>query len=226
MILGLGAIVAVIAFVSSVSGSGVFDRYATITPSKVAKTTSTERGNSLSYIPTQFVRYPLGNGLGHHRSRLRLRRQSVRRTSNGESEPGFLLSELGIPGLVVVYGFMLTLLSLGIARIRRFDPEARVYVAALLAGFVGLLVAGVAGATTATAPAAPYTWFAGGVLAYWLTKGVRNGGRSARRARRARTGGAGGLTPLRPRSSLCLRSLSCAGSVAPRHRPPERRFRP
>ena len=174
VILGLGAIVAVIAFVSSVSGSGVFDRYATITPNKVANTTSAERGSSLSYIPTQFVRYPLGNGLGTTGPASGF--QGIRKaTSNGESEPGFLLSELGIPGLIVVYGFMLTLLSLGIARIRRFDPEARVYIAALLAGFVGLLVAGVAGATTATAPAAPYTWFAGGVLAYWLTKGAQRG---------------------------------------------------
>ena len=123
-------------------------------------------------------------------------------TSNGESEPGFLLSELGIPGLVVVYGFMLTLLSLGIARIRRFDPEVRVYIAALLAGFVGLLVAGVAGPTTATAPAAPYTWFAGGVLAYWLTKGYATRTKCGR-ARRARTGGAGGLSPAAAGSSLC-----------------------
>ena len=58
VMLGLAAIVGVIAFMSSVSGSGVFDRYATITPNKVARTTGADRGNSLSDIPTQFSATP------------------------------------------------------------------------------------------------------------------------------------------------------------------------
>ena len=78
------------------------------------------------------------------------------------------MSELGIPGLLVYLGFNLRLLYLGATRIRRLDPEARSFVAALLAGIVGLLVIGVSTATTATSPMAAYLWFAGGALAYWL----------------------------------------------------------
>ena len=89
--------------------------------------------------------------------------------SNGETEPGFLISELGIPGLVVYYGFNLTLLTLGVRRIRRLDPETRMFVAALLAGLAGLLVIGISAATTATSPSAAYLWFAAGALAYWLS---------------------------------------------------------
>ena len=172
VLLGLGVIVGVVAYISSVSGAGVFDRYATITPSKLASTTNQDRGESISAIPGLFVHYPLGDGLG-----------SVGPASgfagggasggNGETEPGFLLSELGIPGLVVLYGFMLYLLFLGVTRIRQIDPDTRIFVAALLAGLVAILVMGISTTTSATSPLSPYLWFAGGALSYWLTTGAR-----------------------------------------------------
>jgi hypothetical protein len=56
-----------------------------------------------------------------------------------------------------------------VARIRRLDPETRMFVGALLAGLIGLLIVGASAATTATSPSAPFLWFASGALAYWLT---------------------------------------------------------
>jgi hypothetical protein len=173
VLLGLGAIIAVFAFVGSVSGSGVFDRYLTITPSSVVASTAAERGNSLADIPRFITRYPLGNGLGSVGPASNFA-GGGNSGSNGETEPTFLLSELGIPGLIVVYGFTLHLLFLGTRRIRLLDTETRSYVAALLAGIAALLIVGVSAATTATSPGSPYLWFVGGALSYWLTTGVKS----------------------------------------------------
>ena len=172
VVLGLAAVVVVVAYISSVSGAGVFDRYETITPGKLASTTSQDRGASFATIPGLIVRHPLGNGLGSAGPAAGFA-GGGNTGSNGETEPGFLLSELGIPGLVVVYGFMLHLLFLGVVRVRHLDPDTRIFVAALLAGIVGLLILGISSTTTATSPESPYLWFAGGALSYWLTTRVR-----------------------------------------------------
>jgi hypothetical protein len=165
--LGLAVVIGVVAYVSSISGAGVFDRYATITPSKLASTTSQSRGSSFAAIPGLFVHDPLGGGLASVGPATGFAGGTYS-GGNGETEPGFLLSDLGIPGLLVVYGFMLHLLILGVTRIRRLDSDTRMLVAALLAGIAGLLILGISGATTATSPESAYLWFTGGALAYWL----------------------------------------------------------
>jgi hypothetical protein len=164
----IAVIAAVIAFVGSSGGSGVFERYLTLTPSKLIASTNQSRGRSFSAIPYLLQHHPLGNGLGGVGPAAGFAGGGSS-GSNGETEPGFLISELGIPGLLVYYGFNLTLVVLGVARIRRLDPETRMFVGALLAGLIGLLIVGASAATTATSPSAPFLWFASGALAYWLT---------------------------------------------------------
>ncbi len=167
VIMGLVALVAVVAYISSVAGAGVFDRYATITPSKIAATTNADRGGSLDLIPTFFTRYPLGNGLGSSGPAAQFA-GGGNTGSNAETEPTFLLSELGIPGLLLVAGFYLRILWLGVTRVRRLDPDTRIFVAALLTGFFAMATMWIASTTTDTSPYAPYTWFAAGALSYWL----------------------------------------------------------
>ncbi len=166
-VVGVVAIVAVVAFVGSSGGAGVFDRYLTLTPSKIVSTTGAARGSSLSQIPGLIADHPLGNGLGSTGPASEFA-GGGNAGSNGETEPSFLVSELGIPGLVVYYGFNLTLIFLGLTRIKRLEPGERLLVAALLAGLIGLLVIGISTATTATSPSAAYLWLASGALAYWL----------------------------------------------------------
>ena len=168
LILAIVVIGGVFAYISSVSGAGVFARYATITPAQLASTTGKARGPSFAAIPQLITHHPLGFGLGSVGPAASFA-GGGNVGGNGETEPGFLVSELGIPGLLVVYGFNLRLLFLGVTRARRLEPETRTYVAALLAGLVGLLLLGVSSATTATSPASAYLWFAGGALSYWLT---------------------------------------------------------
>ncbi|MGA2009365.1 MAG: hypothetical protein ABSH51_02350 [Solirubrobacteraceae bacterium] len=181
VVFGLAALVAVVAYISSVAGAGVFDRYATITPSKIAATTNADRGSSLSLIPTFFTKYPLGNGLGSSGPAAEFA-GGGNTGSNAETEPTFLLSELGIPGLLLVAGFYLRLLWLGVTRVRRLEPDTRIFVAALLAGFFALATMWVASTTTDTSPYAPYTWFAGGALSYWLVTHLQRDETPRRRA--------------------------------------------
>lgn len=167
LLVGIAVVAGVIAYVADTSGSGVFDRYKTISPDKVSSTTSDDRGKSIDRIPGFFVDYPLGNGLGFVGPAAGFAGGGGE-GSDGETEPTFLLSELGIPGLLVVLGFQLHLLWLGVTRIRRLDGEERMFVAALLSGLVGISVVWISAATTANAPFAPFLWLAGGALSYWL----------------------------------------------------------
>jgi hypothetical protein len=173
VVLGLAALVGVVLYVGSISGAGVFDRYLTITPANLTSTTNQVRGSSFAAIPRLIVHHPLGAGLGSVGPGAGFA-AGANTGGNGETEPGFLITELGIPGLLIIYGFNLHLLYLGVTRIRHLDPELRTLVAALLAGIVALLVVGISAATTATSPASPFLWFAGGALSYWLTTGVRS----------------------------------------------------
>jgi hypothetical protein len=173
VILGLVAIVGVVAYIGSVSGAGVFERYLTITPGRLASALNENRGISLAAIPKLASQDPLGNGLGSSGPASGFA-GGGNAGSNSETEPGFLISELGVPGLLVVYGFMLHLLFLGVTRIRRLDSETRILVAALLAGLAGLLILGISSSTTATPPGSAFLWLAGGALSYWLVTAVRS----------------------------------------------------
>jgi O-antigen ligase len=173
VIVGLVTIVAVVAYIGSVSGAGVFQRYLTITPGKLVSALSENRGQSIAAIPQLATHHPLGNGLGSVGPASGFA-GGGNAGSNGETEPGFLLSEMGIPGLLVVYGFMFHLLYLGVTRIRRLESETRILVSALLAGLVGLLILGISSSTTATPPGSAFLWLTGGVLSYWLVTAMRD----------------------------------------------------
>jgi hypothetical protein len=182
LILGLGAIVGVVAFVASSSGSSVFSRYATVTPGKLISTTGTDRGGSYDAIPKLITRHPLGTGLGSVGPAATFAGGGKTSAANGETQMGYLLSELGIPGLIVFYGLNAYLLYLGLTRLRRLDPETRTYIAALLASLIGLLALGLTSATSATSPEAPYFWFAAGALSYWLITALGPGRARGQRA--------------------------------------------
>jgi hypothetical protein len=172
VIVGLAVILGVVAYIGSVSGSSVFQRYLTITPSKLTATTSEDRGSSFDAIPKLIIDHPLGDGLGSSGPAAGFA-GGGNAGANGETQPGFLLSETGIPGLIIFYGFNVNLLLLAVRRTRYLDPSVRPLIAAVLAGFVALLIVGITANTSAISPNAPFLWFGGGTLAYWLTEGFR-----------------------------------------------------
>lgn len=188
VLLGIGITIATISLVAGNSSSGVFDRYKTIAPTSLVATTQASRGTSIAEIPHYVRDHPLGGGLGFVGPAAHLADLSERqlRGLNGETSPTFLLSELGVAGLVFMLALNLRLLLGAATRVRRMDAETRILVSGVVSGIAGMFAMWPASPTTVTSPTAPYFWFATGVLAYWLT--TPSAGRGRRRSR------GGGLT--------------------------------
>lgn len=170
VLLGIALTWGAVSVVSS-DGSGVFDRYKTITPSELAATTQQSRGKSLARIPGMITTHPLGAGIGFVGPAGGLLSDKQTKSTdvvNGETGPTFLLSELGIPGLVTLLGFTFVLLLSAARWVRRMQGEQRVLLAGVAAGIAGILTTWVSGASMAVSPSSPYFWFAAGILAYWL----------------------------------------------------------
>jgi hypothetical protein len=162
--------VAVIVPLLGSSASGSFDRYRTITPAKLLSTTSDSRGVSIAQIPKLIADHPMGVGIGFAGPAAGFG-GAVKgdRQSNGETGPTYLLSELGVGGLVILLGLNLSLLALALRRVRHIpDPELRGYLAAFGAILAGLLAAWTSSVPMAISPTAPFFWVAAGALSYWL----------------------------------------------------------
>jgi len=166
-VVGYGAI----NFIAGSAATDPFTRYSTVSPSQLFSSIKQDRGQSLSAVPNYFSETPLGVGLGRSgpaAGLLGARGDAATTTANSETEFNYLLSELGIPGLVVLLGFTLVVLAASFSAIRRLpDRETRMLLAAVAAPLVAILVTWISTSTSATTPLAPYMWFASGVIAYW-----------------------------------------------------------
>jgi hypothetical protein len=207
MALALAVLVtyASVSILVSNSGEGSF-RYESIAPSKAAGTTYEYRRGTLARVPDYIRDFPLGAGIGSKGPASSVDGgYTAGRSLNAESQPTFLLIEAGLPGLLVMLGFTLTLIGVSMRRIRRLgDPELRLLLAAVAAPLLAMFATWVVGVSTATTPGAPYLWFAAGILAYWLM-----GHREAHRP------------SLPPRAALVTPPPSPPRSPAAPVRPPE-----
>lgn len=185
VLLGIGITLATIALIGSSSDSGVFDRYKTISPKSLVATTQSSRGASIAEIPRYIVSHPLGGGLGFvgPAAHLADEAERQRRGLDGETSPTFLVSELGVAGLIFMLAFNVRLLLSAATRLGRMDAETRILVSGVVAGLAGMLAMWPASSTTVTSPTAPYFWFAAGVLGFWLTQPIARRGPPARRRR-------------------------------------------
>jgi hypothetical protein len=158
----------VVGLVTASSDSGLFDRYRTVAPSQVVQTTYDYRRDTIALIPEYLREFPLGAGLGSVGPGASF--GSARRSNlNGESEWTFLIVELGIPGLVVLFTFVTTVLLRVLTRMRTlYAGDDRVVLAALAAPLFALFLLWSIGTVTATSPSAPFLWAVSGALAWWL----------------------------------------------------------
>ena len=86
-----------------------------------------------------------------------------------------------LTGLLLLVGFTIRLLVLGLTRLRRIaDPELRTLLAGIISPLFGILALYVGGPATTSSPLAPYLWFVAGIMAYWLISrpDLRLGGRA------------------------------------------------
>jgi hypothetical protein len=166
LVIGYGTI----SLLSSGSEKGTFDRYESInSPGKALSTAFNYRRDTISKIPDYAVHIPLGAGIGSKGPAGSVAGGGSGSKYDGESEPTFLLIEVGLPGLLVMLGFNLALFALSIRWIRKIgDRETRILLTAVAAPLFAIFSTWFVGVSTATTPCSPYLWFAAGILSFWL----------------------------------------------------------
>jgi hypothetical protein len=180
-VIGLAGYGVVSAFVSSSS-----NRYSTIAPSKVLGAAISSRQGALALIPTYIADYPLGAGIGSvgPAAASAIGGSALGRGLSGEDEMVFLLVETGIPGLLVMVAFTITVIGAGLRLRRMADPQLQRYLMALTAALISLLAVWFVGPVTSDSPTSPFIWLSAGCLAYWY--GEFRAGRLQMRTRVAR----------------------------------------
>jgi hypothetical protein len=168
----------------SAEGSGVFSRYASISPSNAGSTTVNYREKTILQIPRYIEDAPFGVGLATvgagagfgGKNEVELEGHGV----TGESQYNFVTLELGVLGLILWVALTTKVILLAARRLRRIaDIELRVYLVAPFAAFIAFTLAGFGGATTPSAVFGPFFWFATGIAAYWFAGPGRTASTSA-----------------------------------------------
>ena len=182
-LLGLVIYFGITSVFQSVTSSS--NRYSSIAPTKVISTTISYRGATLSVIPTYLVDYPFGDGIGSTGPAGGSSfGGSVASSLNAESEPNFLIIEVGIPGLLAMCALMFSAIGIGVRLRSVADRRLQFALAAITAVLISVLASWVVGIDTANSPTSPFMWLAFGTLAYWY--GEMRAGRVAVRPRRIR----------------------------------------
>lgn len=161
------------ALVVSAEGSAIFSRYSSIAPESAAESTTNYKEISLSQIPNDIANDPFGFGLGTAGAASGFGgKTTVTLEGHGfssETEFNFIVNELGLPGLLMFVGLILTLASLVLRRLPRIaDVDMRIGLAAVFSSVTGLVIMGFAGAFTAGQGGGSYFWLAAGIAAFWL----------------------------------------------------------
>jgi hypothetical protein len=151
-------------------GSGAFARYGSIV---TGEDSDNNKLPGLTRVPNQLIKAPFGVGLGVAGAAAGFGGTASEalngKAVNAETQYNFLVDELGFPGLLLWVGFAITLVVLAGTRLTLVrDPELRIYIAALLAAFLALLIIGFYGPTLTSAALGPFFWFFGGIVAYWF----------------------------------------------------------
>lgn len=162
-----------LAVVQAITGDGADGpafRYAGLGGSSIIQTTEEARGKSIRSIPSTMAEYPLGAGLAVAGPASKTPGATeLTGTVDAETQFSFMTLETGVLGMLVVVGFTLALLGLGVTRCRHEpEKEARILLAAIIAPIAGMLALYLPSALTATTPGGPYLWAVGGIVSYWL----------------------------------------------------------
>jgi hypothetical protein len=160
------------AILVSYEGSATFSRYTELAPGNVAEAKDT-KANEVSHIPSQLLAAPFGVGLGTVGASAGfggIQKELLEgHSTGGESQYKFVIDELGLPGLVLWVGLLVTVLALALPHLRRVvDFELRMELAALASPLIAMAIMGFSGPVMSSAALGPFYWFVAGVVAYWF----------------------------------------------------------
>jgi hypothetical protein len=171
---------ATVSFVTQEVGSETFTRYGDITPDRALTTAFDYRSDTFAKFPDYVREYPFGAGLGTAGPAAGALGSALVDDLDTESQPNFLLIELGVAGVIIFLGLSIKLMALVVRRTRTVgDMQLRGLLAGIAAPLFAIFATGWVGATSSAAPSAPYFWFAAGVLAYWLAPNPDRAARGA-----------------------------------------------
>ena len=203
-VLVLAGVIAASAFVveglAATTGTSQL-RYSGLGPTGIFQTESTARGSSLAVIPYNLATYPFGAGVGTVGPSATApgASQTTQNQPDAETAFSYLTEEIGIPGMIVVLGFVLRLLALGLIRCRREpDPEARLLLAAVIAPLAAILAMSFSGPWPPVVPPGPYLYAAAGIISYWLVALPRSAPLAAGCGQRSATASESGRPAARP----------------------------
>lgn len=159
------SVLAGVAFVGaqSLSGGIIGTRYADTARNPLAKFQH-DRGDNVTALFRFAKSYPLGAGYQMELGRYSAHaiEDPATKARNGETEFGAITGDMGVPGLLMLYGIVLGILALSWRSFRRLrDPYLRTIGALLFASLTGYLVASFGGPVL---QGATYFWFVASVL--------------------------------------------------------------
>lgn len=160
------------ALLISAESPGTFSRYAEIAPENVAGAKD-KKTSELQRLPHQLSVEPFGVGLATAGAAAGFGGKSTEllegHNVGAETQYNFLGDELGIPGIVIWTGLLLTMVGLAARRLRFIaDVELRIDLAAVFAVPISWLITGISGPVSASSAAGPFYWLAAGIAAYWF----------------------------------------------------------
>jgi hypothetical protein len=150
---------------------GTFSRYAEIAPEN-ASSAKDKKSSELSKLPHQLAVAPFGVGLSTAGAASgfggKVTNELEGHNVGSDTQYNFVADELGLPGLLLWVGLLITMILLAVRRLRYIeDVELRIDLAGIYAVLVAFLIIGISGPVMASA-GAPYFWFAAGIAAYWF----------------------------------------------------------
>ncbi len=157
-------------FVSAL-GEGVFSRYSSLLNG--GSSSASYKEGEVREIPKEISASPFGFGLGTAGPAASFGGKAEElyegHNVNAETTYNFIMKEVGLPGLIVWPGALLTMLVLAFRRIRTLvDPELQLYIAAIYAPIFAMFFMSFEGPVSQSQVLGPFFWFALGVAAYWL----------------------------------------------------------
>lgn len=177
--------------------AGTFKRYESLQTSS-PEALATHKSKAYTLIPHELATVPFGVGLGtvgavggfNGVDANQLNGHAV----SAETQYNLITDELGGPGLVLWAALSLYIVVLTVRGLTAVhDPDLTIMLAAAMAPFATLIIAGFSGPFETSAALGPYFWLAVGIAAYWFVGPGRASASERRRADLGRPVPAGAL---------------------------------
>ena len=165
MAVSVGVAYLVIGALDASGSYNVFERYESIRPGSLFETTQRDRGGSLAFIPQYLEEFPFGHGIGRSGPASSEASAAGAQGVNAENEFNLLITEVGIPGLLVLMTLWLRVLFDGVRAARSAAEPERPYLAALVAAFAAATTTWFVATATVSSPMGPFFWTLAGIIA-------------------------------------------------------------